>query len=286
MATTNKRTKKNPVRGRILTATLSLGLLAAAGMIGMYTVGKNEQRQQEEELARKVAEAEKAFEEAQQKQEEEQKEKEEEERQQTASSSTRAEFKPAKEEVQAELESDFATMEPTVDVLSPEEQAALDAEAEEAALQDAMSQEAAAIVYSFSPDTDKLLWPISGNILLDYSMDKTVYFETLDQYKYNPAVIIQGRVDQEVLCAADGQITKIEESDELGTTVTVDFGSGFEGIYGQIKDVTVEEGSQVQTGLKLGVVSEPTHYYTKEGANIYFQLLKDGKPINPTDYLQ
>ncbi|MCI8416749.1 MAG: M23 family metallopeptidase [Lachnospiraceae bacterium] len=285
MATTKKRTSKNPVRGRILTATLSLGLLAAAGMIGMYTVGKSEQRQQEEELAQKVAEAEKAFEEAQQRQQE-QEQKELEERQQTASSSTRAEFQPPKQEIQAELESDFATIEPSVDVLSPEEQAALDAEAEEAALQDAISQEAAAIVYSFSPETDKLLWPISGNILLDYSMDKTVYFETLDQYKYNPAVIIQGRVDQEVLCAADGQVTKIEESDELGTTVTVDFGSGFKGVYGQIKDVTVEEGSQVQTGLKLGVVSEPSRYYTKEGANIYFKLLKDEKPVDPMDYLQ
>ena len=63
--TTKKKTKKNPMRARILSAALSLGLLAAAGMVGMYTVGKSEQRKEEEELAEKLAEAEKAAQEAQ-----------------------------------------------------------------------------------------------------------------------------------------------------------------------------------------------------------------------------
>ncbi len=40
-------------------------------------------------------------------------------------------------------------------------------------------------------DSDTLVWPIVGNILVNYSMDKTVYFPTLQQYKYNPAIIIQ-----------------------------------------------------------------------------------------------
>ena len=37
-----------------------------------------------------------------------------------------------------------------------------------------------------------LLWPVDGNVIMNYSMDKTVYFSTLDQYKYNPALIISG----------------------------------------------------------------------------------------------
>ena len=42
---------------------------------------------------------------------------------------------------------------------------------------------------------DGILWPMEGNVILDYSMDSTVYFATLDQYKYNPAVIIAGDVN-------------------------------------------------------------------------------------------
>lgn len=282
MSTTKKKVRKNAIRSRILTSALSLGLLAAAAMIGMYTIGKNEQQKQEEELAEKVAEAEKAFEEAQRKQEELERQAEE-ERQQAASSDTKAQFEEENELV-AELESDFASVQDYT--LSAQEQADLDAAADAAALMDAQAQEAAAITYSFTPESDKLLWPIAGNIILDYSMDKTVYFATLEQYKYNPAVLIQGDVGREVLCAADGKVSKIQTTDELGITVTVDIGSGYEAVYGQLKGIAVEQGSHVQAGTKLGLVSEPTRYYAKEGTNVYFQILKDGEPVDPMDLLQ
>ncbi len=38
---------------------------------------------------------------------------------------------------------------------------------------------------SFSEDT-LMEWPVHGTILLDYNMDQTVYFPTLDQYKLSP----------------------------------------------------------------------------------------------------
>lgn len=40
---------------------------------------------------------------------------------------------------------------------------------------------------NFGEDS-QLLWPVDGNVLMSYSMDKTVYFSTLDQYRYNPAM--------------------------------------------------------------------------------------------------
>lgn len=47
-------------------------------------------------------------------------------------------------------------------------------------------------------DTDKLSWPVTGNIVLGYSMDTTTYFPTLDQYKVNPANVIQSEVSTPV----------------------------------------------------------------------------------------
>ena len=49
-----------------------------------------------------------------------------------------------------------------------------------------------------------ILWPVNGAVIMSYSMDKTVYFQTLDQYKYNPAVIIEGAEGDQVLCGAPG----------------------------------------------------------------------------------
>ena len=44
-----------------------------------------------------------------------------------------------------------------------------------------------ALQLNFNEDS-KLKWPIEGNVILDYSMNATVYFSTLKQYKYNPAL--------------------------------------------------------------------------------------------------
>ena len=141
---------------------------------------------------------------------------------------------------------------------------------------------------SFSPETDQLLWPVAGNVLIriSISMDKSVYFATLDQYKYNPAIIIQGTLDENVMSAAPGKITKIETLEETGMTVTMDIGDGYEVIYGQLKELPVKEGDYLQAGETVGYVSEPTRFYTKEGCNVYFEVRKDGESVDPMALLQ
>lgn len=132
---------------------------------------------------------------------------------------------------------------------------------------------------------DVLIWPVDGNVLLSYSMDKTVYFSTLDQYKYNPAIIIGGEVGEDVLAAAAGEVEAIEVDAQTGTTLTLNLGSGYKAVYGQLKDICVQEGDRVVQGDSIGYLSEPTKYYSVEGPNLYFELLKDGKPVNPMEYL-
>ena len=34
----------------------------------------------------------------------------------------------------------------------------------------------------------------------------------------------------------------------------------------------------------LGYVDVPTKYYSKEGSNIYFDMTRDGKPVDPMEY--
>lgn len=141
---------------------------------------------------------------------------------------------------------------------------------------------AEALVFS---KEEPLLWPVDGNVLLNYSMDQTIYFPTLDQYKYNPALIVSGEVGEKVFAAAPGVVTAIAEDAKTGTTITMDLGSGYVAKYGQLKDVTMQEGDAVEKGEILGYLGEPTKYYSVEGCNLYFQLLKDQEPVNPMEYL-
>lgn len=131
-----------------------------------------------------------------------------------------------------------------------------------------------------------LLWPVDGAVILDYSMDKTVYFVTLDQYKYNPAVIIAGNVNDKVKAAANGKITDISTNEVTGCTVTMDLGDGYTAIYGQLKEVPYEAGAYLEAGNTIGFVNEPTKYYSLEGSNLYFALEKDGTPIDPVEFFQ
>ncbi len=135
-------------------------------------------------------------------------------------------------------------------------------------------------------DTEKgIAWPVEGEILLDYSMDQTIYFPTLEQYRCNPALVIEGAVNDKVFVAARGKITEITENEVTGCTVKQDLGDGYTAIYGQLKELNFKTGDMVEAGQVIGYVSEPTKYYSTEGSNLYFELRKDGKSINPKDFL-
>ena len=134
-------------------------------------------------------------------------------------------------------------------------------------------------------EDSQLLWPVDGKVLMSYSMDKTVYFSTLDQYRYNPAMIISGAVNDNVIAAAPGLVKSIDNFAQTGITVTLDMGNGYECVYGQLKEVQVKVGDYLEAGNVIGYLEIPTKYYSLEGCNLYFEMLKDGQPVNPMDYL-
>ncbi|MDD6491280.1 MAG: M23 family metallopeptidase [Firmicutes bacterium] len=135
-------------------------------------------------------------------------------------------------------------------------------------------------------DSDTLIWPIVGNILINYSMDKTVYFPTLQQYKYNPALIIQANEGDLITAASAGKIISVFEDPQIGNGVTMELGSGYEVTYGQLTNILVSEGSFVAAGDVIAEVAAPTKYYSVEGTNVYFKLTKDGTPVNPMTKLK
>ncbi|MDE6203357.1 MAG: M23 family metallopeptidase, partial [Lachnospiraceae bacterium] len=130
-------------------------------------------------------------------------------------------------------------------------------------------------------DSDTLVWPVVGNILVNYSMDKTVYFPTLQQYKYNPAIIIQANTGDLITAASAGKVISVFKDPQIGNGITMELGGGYEATYGQLTNILVSEGSYVAAGDVIAEVAAPTKYFSVEGTNVYFKLTKDGKPVNP-----
>lgn len=131
-----------------------------------------------------------------------------------------------------------------------------------------------------------LVWPVETNdIVIEFSMDTTTYFATLDKYKTSDAVCIRSSLNSPVYAAADGIVTANSYNEETGRFISMDLGNQYELTYGQLKDIQVDEGSAVAKGDLIGYISEPTKYYTVEGANLYLKLTCGDAPVDPLDYL-
>ena len=141
------------------------------------------------------------------------------------------------------------------------------------------------LVLDFS-DASRMAWPIRGNILLDYSMDSTIYFPTLAQYQCNPAVIIQGEVSDPVAAPANARVMAVGANEEIGNYVMLELGNDYVATCGQLKEIQVVENEYLEAGQILGYVAEPTKYYSIEGNNVYFELRHGEETVDPLDYFE
>ena len=202
----------------------------------------------------------------------------------------------AKDETESDVPSEYEDSLQSEDVNTPNAQAQMEEEAQDpkADENDAQSQEMQETVtenveevlpaLDFGENT-VMQWPVQGDVLIDYSMDGAVYFPTLEEYKYNPAVILSAAESQAVQAAANSKVVSVSENEETGVTVTMDMGNGYQAVYGQLQDVSVEPEQTVAAGTVIGTVAAPTKYYSSGGTNLYFAMTKDGEAVDPVMYL-
>ena len=142
-------------------------------------------------------------------------------------------------------------------------------------------QELVADTPPFFSEEDSLALPVIGDVILDYSMDKAVYHATMQQYHYNPALVVAASEGQTITAAADGIVSDVYYDSQTGNTIRFDLGNGYMLTYGQLDDISLKAGDRVAAGDVVGKVAKPTIYYTEEGTNVYYKLTKDGVPIDP-----
>ena len=130
---------------------------------------------------------------------------------------------------------------PEEEIADTEVQAAEDAAAE------AQNQAGVAAAPDVNFTESSLMeWPVNGQVVLDYNMDNTVYFPTLNVYKLNPAVAISAEVGSPVAAVANGKIVSVTEN---GRRVII-----FPIAFSDLLSVT---GKEVKCSLKLRQDSKP-----------------------------
>ena len=124
-------------------------------------------------------------------------------------------------------------------------------------------------------------WPVNGEVILPYSMETTVYYKTLDQYRVNPGILIAAGNGTTVKNAYLGKVTKVTSDNTYGNMVTLYIGNNYSMVYGQLDTIYVKEGDYVKAGESIGTIGNPTDIFKEEGGHLFFQILENDQPVDP-----
>lgn len=129
-------------------------------------------------------------------------------------------------------------------------------------------------------------WPIEGKVMIPFSMETTVYFKTLDQYRCNPGMLIAAGVGSTVKNAYMGKVTKVTSDNDYGNMVTVYLGNDYSVVYGQLDTIYVKEGDYVKAGDSIGTIGKPTDTFAEEGSHLYFKMMQGEEAVDPALYME
>ena len=136
-------------------------------------------------------------------------------------------------------------------------------------------------------DSDKMIWPVQGEIVMNYSVEHLIYDPTLEQYRTNNDICISATKGTEVRAAAAGVVLSVFSTKEKGKSVTLDHGNGWTTTYSQLQDaVLVKQGDMVKANQIIGGVGSPTIYGVQLGSHIEFAVKKDNSTVNPVSVLK
>ena len=116
----------------------------------------------------------------------------------------------------------------------------------------------------------RLSWPAKGKVTGEFS-------ET------NKGIDIAGKVGEPVLSASDGKVVYAGNSLRgYGNLVIVKHDNTYLTAYAHNSKLLVKEGDTVRKGQKIAEMGDTDATSTK----LHFELRVNGKPVNPTPYLQ
>lgn len=131
------------------------------------------------------------------------------------------------------------------------------------------------------------IFPVEGDIIMDYSMDMPIYWKTLDQYMVHGGIDIASDVGTPVQACAGGTVTKIEEDDGMGVSIEINHGNGLISVYSNLAaDGLIELGEVVTQGTVIGKVGQSAMYEFESPDHLHFEMKKNGEYADPMDYLK
>ena len=132
----------------------------------------------------------------------------------------------------------------------------------------------------------QVISPLDGTTVTVFSMNELLYDETMADWRTHDGLDIQAAEGDAVKTAAAGTVVKVENDELMGTTVFIEHAGGYTTQYSSLQvDPPVRQGQTVVAGDIIGTVGNTAAAENNMGPHLHFSVSKDGKVIDPAEYV-
>ncbi|MFJ8263074.1 peptidoglycan DD-metalloendopeptidase family protein [Rummeliibacillus sp. NPDC094406] len=97
------------------------------------------------------------------------------------------------------------------------------------------------------------------------------------------AIAVKGE-SFDVLAALSGTVEEVKNDPFVGNEITISHSNGMTTKYSSVGEITVKKGDKVDQGQKLGKAIS-NEFNPTAGTHLYFEVMQEGKHINPKSLL-
>ncbi|MGE5473357.1 MAG: peptidoglycan DD-metalloendopeptidase family protein [Ignavibacteriales bacterium] len=129
-------------------------------------------------------------------------------------------------------------------------------------------------------------WPVFGKIINGFAKDSLIFSKTLQQWTTHDGIDINSKEGTPVRTAAEGVVKSIKNDPIYGITIIIEHNDRTKTIYSNLSTAKmVKVGQAVKRGKVISGVGRTAGFECEEEAHLHFEVNKDGKTINPIEYL-
>ena len=134
-------------------------------------------------------------------------------------------------------------------------------------------------------DLKSMKVPLTGEIYREFTLDDLVYYESIGEWRVHKGVDIKPTDTLMIESALDGTVESVNSSELTGTEIVIDHGNNIKTLYGNLALATVRVGEKVQQGQEIGNVGKTVSIEASDGVHLHFELIVNGKNVDPMDYI-
>lgn len=127
--------------------------------------------------------------------------------------------------------------------------------------------------------------PLTGEVIKEFTLENLLYFDAIGEWRVHKGLDIKPKDTLMIESAFKGTVEKVSKSELTGTEIIIDHGNNIKTLYNNLASSKVSVGDIVEKGQIIGNVGKCDSIESAEGPHLHFEIIVDGKNVNPLDYI-